>query len=341
MNTERSVWGTYSVADHLRVRPFVADVLLYDQLVIPVPDGDAETERWRRIRRNPDLQKDLVGIMGDLALAIPWSSDRHAAWTSRYAGCAPSAADAGARDDIARGVAFDVSNVAAARQGAQLSATSSSVGVGPTNEVPMPNPDDPAYLMTRMVLADEFDSDADHALVSKIPRIEEVEAVVAYGSYRDFREERGTIGEEQIAGSYPVSTFGWQFLVPASSERSDADLLRESVELAHTDEISAWRAAVYRWRRCSILRHRSDADALRDMELLIKDYAEAARKRKIIVAARWGFAIAAAVGGAAAPFVPLLGLSAVCSIGALVPTPEIPKRLEAAAVFHEARKRFA
>jgi hypothetical protein len=71
---------------------------------------------------------------------------------------------------------------------------------------------------------------------------------------------------------------------------------------------------------------------------LIAEYAEAARKRKIIVAARWGFASATALGGAAPPFVRLLAPLAACSIGALLPTPEISKRLAAAVIFHQARK---
>ncbi len=32
----RLLWGCYSVADHLEPRAFVADLLLYDRLVIPV-----------------------------------------------------------------------------------------------------------------------------------------------------------------------------------------------------------------------------------------------------------------------------------------------------------------
>ena len=38
-------WGTFAVDDHLGKRAFVADVLLYDRLVIPVPDA-RERERW-------------------------------------------------------------------------------------------------------------------------------------------------------------------------------------------------------------------------------------------------------------------------------------------------------
>ena len=36
-------WATFAVNDHLQVKPFVADVLLYDKLVVPYPPpNDAE-----------------------------------------------------------------------------------------------------------------------------------------------------------------------------------------------------------------------------------------------------------------------------------------------------------
>lgn len=41
----RRPWGCYSVADHLAERAFVADLLLYDRLVVPVPSDD-DRERW-------------------------------------------------------------------------------------------------------------------------------------------------------------------------------------------------------------------------------------------------------------------------------------------------------
>jgi hypothetical protein len=40
------LWGTFAVRDHLVARAFVADVLLYDRLVIPtLPEGKPE-EKW-------------------------------------------------------------------------------------------------------------------------------------------------------------------------------------------------------------------------------------------------------------------------------------------------------
>lgn len=328
MSTETSLWGTFSVADHLRHRAFVADVLLYDRLVVPVPENDGEMERWLGLGRNPQRQQNLLAIMGELAVPVPWSIERHSQWASRYMTVAPPGTEASVRDDMAQAVAFDVRNVTAARR---------EIDNAPPATV---NPDDPGYLMTRMVLADEFGSRKDQALVARIPRLDEVEAVVAYGSYDAFASERGTLADAPASGSQPVFKFSWSFFVPEDSQRSDDDLLRAAVDLAHTDEVARWRAAVQRWRRDSVLRGQSDEQALRDMEALIEEYAHAARRRRINVALRWGFAVAAAVGGAAAVLVPPVGLSAVFGLGALMPSRDIPKPLEAAAMFHEARRMF-
>jgi hypothetical protein len=255
MSTESALWGTFSVADHLRKHAFVSDVLLYDRLVVPVPESASEHERWQGLGRDPDLQQELLGIVGELAVPVPWSVERHRQWVARYAAIAAPAEEPAVRDDLAQAVAFDVRNVAQARRDA----------TGP--QAPGVDPDDPGYLMTRMVLADEFGSVKDRALVARIPRIDEIEAVVAYGSYDAFARERGALTNEPAAGTQPVFTFGWSFLVPDNSQRSDDDLLRAAVELAHADEVSDWRAAVQRWRRDSLLRGQSDAEALRNMGL--------------------------------------------------------------------------
>ena len=42
----RERWGTYSVRDHLSDAPYVSDVLLFDRLVIPVPDNPMAKEDW-------------------------------------------------------------------------------------------------------------------------------------------------------------------------------------------------------------------------------------------------------------------------------------------------------
>jgi len=334
MMSNVSLWATFSVADHLRRRPFVADVLLYDRLLVPVPDGDDETSRWMRLKRRPDLQKTLLDVLGDLGVPISWSVAHHDRWARQYQGQeASEVASAAVRDDVARAVAFDAQNIENARRGAH------APGASPGDAI---DPDDPAFMVTRLVLADEFGSRKDRALLAKIPRVDEVEAVAAYGSYRDFSRERGDLSIADGLPGEPVFAFEWSFFVPSSSTRTDVDLLREAVELAHCDEVIAWRAAIQRWRRDTILRGRSDASAVAEMEGLIADYRRAAKRKGIETRSRWGLAVAGIAAGVAAAFVPPIGVAAAaCGVGALIPNRPIPKRLEAAAMFHEARKRFA
>ncbi|HEX2746014.1 MAG TPA: hypothetical protein VHN16_16650 [Streptosporangiaceae bacterium] len=52
----RQIWGCYSVADHLERRAFVADLLLYDRLVVPTPSAD-DLDRWDK-QWDPALQTD-------------------------------------------------------------------------------------------------------------------------------------------------------------------------------------------------------------------------------------------------------------------------------------------
>jgi len=335
MSTDTSLWGTFSVIDHTRHQPFIADVLLYDRLVIPVPNGADEVERWRGLHRDPDLQNRLVGIVGDLAVKVPWSLQLHNTWAQQYAHETTSDNDSETiiRDEVSKAVEFDANNIEMARR---------------YNPVPgepgliADNPDDPAFMLTRMVLADEIGSRKDRALLAGIPRADEVKAVVAYGSYRRFKADRGTLTQEPAAGGQPVLTFGWPFLVPGDSDRTDEDLLREAVELAHADEIGEWRAAVQRWQRDAFIAGKSDVEARTEMEELVRQYAAVARKRKIRMRSRWAFAVSAAAVGAAAVAFPPLGIpAALFGLGALVPSGKIPRNLRAAAMFHEASMRLS
>ena len=197
-------------------------------------------------------------------------------------------------------------------------------------------------MLTRMVLADEIGSRKDRALLAGIPRADEVRAVVAYGSYSRFKADRGTLTQEPAAGGQPVLTFGWPFLVPSGSDRTDNDLLREAVELAHADEIGEWRTAVQRWQRDAFMAGKSDVEARTEMEELMRQYAAVARKRKIRMQSRWAFAVSAAAAGAAAVAFPPLGIpAALFGLGALLPSGRIPRNVKAAAMFHEASMRLS
>jgi hypothetical protein len=66
------LWGCYSVADHLERRAFVADLLLYDRLVVPVPSNN-DTDRWEENGWDPKRQTELLKILGPFVERIEWS----------------------------------------------------------------------------------------------------------------------------------------------------------------------------------------------------------------------------------------------------------------------------
>src|SRR5271167_1861103 len=109
VNMSTEVWGTFSVQDHLAERAFIADVLLYDRLVIPTkPDGQDPAE-WPK---DWDLarQQELLDVLGDLAVPIPWTQDIRADWKKNYEDALGKDRRRGKSDAIWR-VGFDVERV--------------------------------------------------------------------------------------------------------------------------------------------------------------------------------------------------------------------------------------
>jgi hypothetical protein len=80
----RQVWGTFSVKDHCSPRAFIADVMLYDRLVIPVPPDDAERQRWEHEGWDPARLDRLLTVLGERAYQVAWNADRRAKWRTRY-----------------------------------------------------------------------------------------------------------------------------------------------------------------------------------------------------------------------------------------------------------------
>jgi hypothetical protein len=71
-------WGTFSVRDHLDVNALVANVLLYDRLVIPVPSGMEGVRKWWAENWGPDLLNQRLEKLGELAVKKPWDAARQA-----------------------------------------------------------------------------------------------------------------------------------------------------------------------------------------------------------------------------------------------------------------------
>lgn len=87
--TPHEVWATYSVKDHCALRAFIADVMLYDRLVLSVPsneqvEGKPEWVRWEEEGWQPYQQRRLIEMLGDEAITIPWTLERQRRWQKRH-----------------------------------------------------------------------------------------------------------------------------------------------------------------------------------------------------------------------------------------------------------------
>jgi hypothetical protein len=91
------LWGTFSVTDHVREGAFLAEVVMYDRLVIPVPPdpenaktpedrnfAEKQWDRWERHGWNPKRQQRLLSILRPVALPIEWNRERHELWAAEY-----------------------------------------------------------------------------------------------------------------------------------------------------------------------------------------------------------------------------------------------------------------
>jgi hypothetical protein len=91
MPSNDELWGTFAVDDHLRRHAFVAEVILFDRLVVPEPPEDDKDQRedWIKAGWEPDLLKETIEILGDLAIPVPWEKPLREMWQAQYKSLAP------------------------------------------------------------------------------------------------------------------------------------------------------------------------------------------------------------------------------------------------------------
>jgi len=79
----RQRWAAFSVRAHRDLGSLAADVLLYDRIILPVPEDDPERERWIRNQWNPDdIALRVVQSAGRI-IPVPWTAQLRAEWQSR------------------------------------------------------------------------------------------------------------------------------------------------------------------------------------------------------------------------------------------------------------------
>jgi hypothetical protein len=80
----RPRWGTYSVRAHTDLRQLIADALLYDVLVFPCPEDDADYSRWEAEGWDPELLAHRITQLGDAAVTIPWDRQLRDMWAYKF-----------------------------------------------------------------------------------------------------------------------------------------------------------------------------------------------------------------------------------------------------------------
>lgn len=305
-------WGVFSVTDHLNRRAFVADVLLYDRLVIPVPDAN-ERKRWTDLGRQPDILKRKLDILEEFAgqtghnlvERLNWTGDFRDILDSVYPDerlearetVNPARANALDRDILAEGM----------REGI--------FGKASTPEIV------PAYT-------------SYSAMNSELKSEETVSA------------DRIARPDDRLVG-----VVGWEFFVPEDSALDDDSLLKKAVQLVQDEEFRVAREAFHELRREVTRLDASPDQFLEELKSKLSDYqkatARAARARVKTTTLRAFALVGASVGLVAAiAAMPPVGIASaavtLASVGVDIGwrTPLRGQAPPAVAMFHDARKHF-
>lgn len=345
MKTE--LWGMFSVKDHLRKRPFVAEVLLYDRLVIPrpptpdeempEPGKEDQVARWIRHKWKPNRLRELLEILqeaqlpagGQLALELPWGEKAREDWYSLYHG--KDAEQIGARRaDLAESTKVQIKE--AKHQS-----------------------EDWAYLASGQLLEQYITGQKKHDVarrfvaLTKAPEVP-IEPVVAYGSYWKFQKEQSLQPSDLYTPTErlcPYAMFGWEFFVPEDTDKSDHELLRKAVKLASRPDLRETRQYFHGWLKQM---HDGDVDpetARAQMLKMLQEYRSIVRGSRLKTVVRYAAKVAPAVASLAgfrSKEMGILATSAANVLGVMVerwlPKKEPDERIRPAAFVHDARRFF-
>lgn len=336
MSSNDQLWGTFAVDDHLRERAFVAEVILFDRLIIPQPPCDDDEKdqhlEWTKAGWEPKLLKQTIDTLGELAIPVSWNKDLRDKWRGEFAGSPAERAEMRMRR--AHWASEDVKAIANAPA------------------------DLPSRHVTRMVVAQQVSSalaeQRDDELYRKIRDLDidptaEIETVVGYGSYAKFHQEV-PVDERQP----PVSTdqdaaflFGWDFIVPDDSNLTDTQLLDIAVKLSGKSEFRDSRRQFHDWRRKLIAKKVSTEVARAEMDRCLKVYNDVVAKNQRSTRTLTALQVMSVTAPAADLLLPGLGIAGgvVFGLGALLwekhaPRQAVGEREKIAALVHDSRKAF-
>jgi hypothetical protein len=80
----RQRWAAFSVKAHRDPGSLAADILLYDRIILPVPEDDAEYDRWVRRNWAPDQLAPLAVQAAGHIISVPWTAQLRQEWRTRW-----------------------------------------------------------------------------------------------------------------------------------------------------------------------------------------------------------------------------------------------------------------
>lgn len=280
------VWAGFSVRDHRVARAYVAELLLFDRLVIPVPPpskpDDPESpwdpmavEYWTRSNWNPEKLQRLVRRLCrpgyDRVTVVGWDELMRKRWKQNMQDI----------EDVLRqtSAAYDLT-------GDVLMQSLTGVEFRAVSGYPSA-----AARFTR-------DATRDGTVV---PSLEAVESVPAR--------------QQQLA-----LRIGARFLVPDAPGRSDEYVLDQALELSSTPEFGAKRREFYAWLNGLPVENLSDETVLEQVEAALQEWnavvrraGSTTRSKFVFFTARVMPAVADAV-GAAFGVPPVLSAGTSCAL---------------------------
>jgi len=321
----REIWGSLSVADHVRRRAFVAEVLLFDHLVIPVPPAgdDAERARWSGRGWNPTRQRRLLDILGDggrkddLAVTVPWTKAKRERFKAFSKGLdAPAGKLATDRARVLSALRYDTRQL---------------------------KPD--ALMMTRMLLTRDDDA-REKEYERTLPRTWVEKVVPAYVSFESAQRELSVKVAESERATPSAQLIGWELFVPLDSDWSDERALEAAAKLARCDDYRDERETFRGWWRDNVGQGMPPETALCELTQRADRLNTIARARCRRTRTLRSFAVltgATAVAGVWFPPLALAsGLLSLATVGAewVLKDESTPAGLAPAAMFTSARKQL-
>jgi len=256
MKTALESWhelcATFSVKDHTYPGAFIAEVLLYDRLIIPVIATEAngltkeqarkEWDRWKSSKKgwDPARQKQLVGILKnklqDRVIEVPWTPVLQAEWKAK-------------RNDPTHDAPESLEKLVARR---------------------LDNARRDGYFLTGDILQ-QFAP----AMAKTVVAVSPFRSLKDLETRASVRPVGGGVGVEPLPAASLMTVLGFELFVPGDPDRNDFDLLSEAAEVASDPAYRTKRTALYLWQQRFIAQGKTDAvsikTALKEMRGLVTD----------------------------------------------------------------------